>query len=607
MCVAMLAGLAEARAAVTVKAARMGSTADTQRIVVELDAPVTYKYFTLGNPQRLVVDLDGIDPGAEALKQLAARANGNDPYISEIRVAQNRPGVTRLVAGLKMPMRPLLSLLPAASGFGPRLVIDLVPGASVSASVAPESPAAPPPQAIGKPQPPSNGKAAPAAATTPTAAPAATPKAEAPATPRAPPAETRLASPIPGEKREANAPDGDKPPVAKKTTPIALATVATGTRGEAPEAPRETQTKDVKAAKATTGKENGDKPARPVAEASVSNDKAPPAGAEVATANLAPTPPAGAAGAVAPSAGTDKPVEEKVAAKVATAAPAEVQEKAKPAAKPASLEKQVEQAIRQAERVGDGAGRVKTAKKTADAYKRLITVAIDAGHGGIDPGALGANGSREKDITLAVAQRLKEHLDKREGMRGVLTRDGDYFIPLHERVNKARRAQADLFVSIHADAFLKTTAKGSSVFALSEKGASSAAARWLAKRENDADLIGGVNLDVKDVYLKQTLLDLSQTATIADSLKLGKAVLDELGEINDLHKGKVEQAGFAVLKAPDIPSILVETAFISNPDEEKRLLDEEYQDKLAAAIVSGIRAYFDANPPLARAKVARAD
>lgn len=246
----------------------------------------------------------------------------------------------------------------------------------------------------------------------------------------------------------------------------------------------------------------------------------------------------------------------------------------------------------------------KPAKPEKPEFVRLITVAIDAGHGGEDPGAKGANGSNEKDITLAIARRLKAQIDKRDNMRAFLTRDGDYFIPLHERVNKARRAQADLFVSIHADAFIKPHARGSSVFALSEKGATSAAAKWLAKHENDADLIGGINIDVKDVYLKQTLIDLSQTAAIADSLRLGTAVLEEIGGINNLHKARVEQAGFAVLKAPDIPSILVETAFISNPDEEKRLLDEEYQEKMATAIVEGIKRYFDKNPPLARNKVA---
>lgn len=238
-------------------------------------------------------------------------------------------------------------------------------------------------------------------------------------------------------------------------------------------------------------------------------------------------------------------------------------------------------------------------------YIRLVTVAIDAGHGGEDPGAIGANGSREKDVTLAVARRLKAHIDGQEGMRAVLIRDGDYFIPLHERVNKARRHQADLFVSVHADAFLKPSARGSSVFALSEQGATSAAARWLAKRENDADLIGGVNIDVKDVHLKKTLISLSQDAQIRDSLVLGRAVLDELGGVNNLHRGHVEQAGFAVLKAPDIPSILIETAFISNPEEEKRLLDEAYQEQMAAAISAGIKRYFDSNPPLAKSTVAQ--
>jgi len=238
---------------------------------------------------------------------------------------------------------------------------------------------------------------------------------------------------------------------------------------------------------------------------------------------------------------------------------------------------------------------------------RLIIIAIDAGHGGEDPGAHGKNGSREKDVTLAIARRLKAQVDAEPNMRGVLIRDGDFFIPLHGRVVKARNVKADLFVSVHADAFVKPDARGSSVFALSERGATSAAARWLAKKENEADLIGGVNIDVKDVYLKQTLLDLSQTATINDSLRLGKAVLGELGGINDLHKGSVEQAGFAVLKSPDIPSILVETAFISNPEEEKRLTDDAYQDKMAAAILGGIKRYFSKNPPLARSKMASAE
>jgi N-acetylmuramoyl-L-alanine amidase len=235
---------------------------------------------------------------------------------------------------------------------------------------------------------------------------------------------------------------------------------------------------------------------------------------------------------------------------------------------------------------------------------RLVTVVLDPGHGGEDPGAVGRGGSYEKDVTLSIARRLKAKIDAEPAMRSMLTRDGDFFIPLHQRVQKARRVQADLFVSVHADAFVKPTARGSSVFALSENGASSSAARWLAQKENAADLIGGVNFGVKDPHLARTLLDLSQTATINDSLKLGKDVLGELGRINTLHKGQVEQAGFAVLKAPDIPSILIETAFISNPEEEKRLTDDDYQDQMAEAILRGIKRYFAKHPPLAKSKLA---
>ncbi|MBL8506672.1 MAG: N-acetylmuramoyl-L-alanine amidase, partial [Methylobacillus glycogenes] len=234
---------------------------------------------------------------------------------------------------------------------------------------------------------------------------------------------------------------------------------------------------------------------------------------------------------------------------------------------------------------------------------RMITIAIDAGHGGEDPGAKGAKGSYEKNVTLAIAKKLKVAVDAEPNMRGVLTRDGDYFIPLHGRVVKARKMQADLFVSIHADAALSAQAKGSSVFALSETGATSAMARLLAQKENQSDLIGGVSFDVKDPYLARTLLDLSQTATINDSLKLGKSVLDHVGTMNTLHKRQVEQAGFAVLKSPDIPSILVETAFITNPDEERKLNDNAHQDKLVSAILSGIKKYFAANPPLAKTRV----
>ncbi len=228
---------------------------------------------------------------------------------------------------------------------------------------------------------------------------------------------------------------------------------------------------------------------------------------------------------------------------------------------------------------------------------RLATIVIDPGHGGEDPGALGRRGTREKDVNLTMARRLKALIDAEPNMRALLTRDGDYFLSLGARVEKARAVKADLFVSIHADAFIRPNVRGSSVFALSEKRATSEAARWLANKENEADLIGGVSLERKDKYLAQTLLDLSQTATIDHSLRLGNSVLSRLGSVNTLHKASVEQAGFAVLKAPDVPSILVETAFISNPQEEKRLNDEKYQDKLARAILEGIREYIAKHPP----------
>ncbi|OYY94407.1 MAG: N-acetylmuramoyl-L-alanine amidase [Hydrogenophilales bacterium 28-61-23] len=420
--------------AINAKAARVWPSPEYSRITIELDAAVSYKQFGLKNPERIVIDLEGVEPDV-ALAEIAGKVTPTDVYIASIRVARNRPGVTRMVVELKTEVRPQIFTLKPMGDYGHRLVMDIYP-ASLGAI------------------------------------------------------EQQVETAI--ESAEKNA-----------------------------DLPRQ------------VGK---------------------------------------------PAASDKRGVERAVAAKSATdksEKPVKSEKSAKPQ-KPGKLE-----------------------------YMRLITIAIDAGHGGEDPGASGANGSLEKDITLSIARRLKGFLDKQENMRAYLTRDGDYFIPLHERVNKARRVQADLFVSVHADAFIKSHARGSSVFALSEKGATSAAAKWLAKNENDADLIGGVNVGMKDLYLKQTLLDLSQTAQISDSLKLGKVVLEEIGGINQLHKPHVEQAGFAVLKAPDIPSILIETAFISNPEEEKRLLDEEYQDKMATAIVTGIKRYFDRNPPLARSKVAQ--
>lgn len=245
-------------------------------------------------------------------------------------------------------------------------------------------------------------------------------------------------------------------------------------------------------------------------------------------------------------------------------------------------------------------------RATSTQTDRLIIVALDPGHGGEDPGAIGPSGTREKDVVLRVAYLLRDRINATtvggNPMRAFLTRDGDYFVPLGTRVQKARRVQADLFVSIHADAFTTPEARGASVFALSQSGASSTAARWLANKENQADLVGGINVQSKDQHVQRALLDMSTTAQINDSLKLGTVLLGEIGNVGKLHKPRVEQAGFAVLKAPDIPSVLVETAFISNPEEEKRLRSSSYQEQLADALMRGITRYFAKNPPLARSR-----
>lgn len=242
--------------------------------------------------------------------------------------------------------------------------------------------------------------------------------------------------------------------------------------------------------------------------------------------------------------------------------------------------------------------------------ERFIIVALDPGHGGEDPGAIGPSGTREKEVVLKIAHRLRDRINNtviktKQGnlpMRAYLTRDADYFVPLQQRVEKARRVQADLFISIHADAFQTPQAKGASVFALSDGAASSAAAKWMAKQENRADLIGGLNIKSQDAAVQRALLDMSTTAQIKDSLKLGSAMLGQIKQIGKLHKDRVEQAGFAVLKAPDIPSVLVETAFISNPTEEQRLVSPQYQNDLADALMKGIERYFSRNPPLAKTR-----
>lgn len=256
--------------------------------------------------------------------------------------------------------------------------------------------------------------------------------------------------------------------------------------------------------------------------------------------------------------------------------------------------------------MGSGSGSAVAPANGNGRTERLIIVALDAGHGGEDPGAIGPGGTREKDVVLSLAHRLRQRINATtlngNPMRAFLTRDADYFVPLHVRVNKARQVQADLFVSLHADAFYTPRPQGASVYALSQSGASSSAARWMAAKENKADAIGGLNIKAQDAHLQRTLFDMSTTAQIKDSLQLAGTLLREIGRVGKLHKPQVEQAGFAVLKAPDIPSVLVEAAFISNPEEEAKLNSEAYQEQLADALMRGIQAYFARNPPLARSR-----
>ena len=423
-----------ARAA-QILAVRVWPAEEYTRVTLENDSELKVTHFMVPDPHRLVVDIEGLELNP-TLKSLVAKIQSGDPYIQQVRVGQNRPGVVRLVFDLKEEIRPQLFTLAPVGTYKHRLIFDLYP-------IEPVDPIA---AMIEK-----------------------------------------------GEWSQPDAPSGLPVPPAPET-PVAAA------------------------------------PATPAP---------------------LPQPP--------------------VLAKAEPAVP--------PQAKPEAVHPK------------------------ATKVDRIITVALDPGHGGEDPGAIGPAGTREKDIVLQIAKRLKFKLEELPNVRVMLTRDGDFFVPLGTRVEKARKVDADLFVSIHADAFMLPSARGSSVFALSEKGASSTAARWLANKENLADSIGGVNMKDQDKQLASVLLDLSTTAQINDSMKLGKAVLGEIGGIARLHKAAVEQAGFAVLKAPDIPSILIETAFISNPEEEARLRDNGYQDQIADAITKGIKRYFARNPPMAKSRL----
>jgi N-acetylmuramoyl-L-alanine amidase len=393
--------------AAQIAAVRVWPANDYTRVTLETDSKLKSSHFLVSDPNRLVVEIEGVELDAK-LKSLVAKIQPNDPYIAQVRIGQNRPGVVRMVFDLKAEIQPQVFALSPVGEYRHRLVFDLYPAHPVDLIA----------ELLKRPRP-------------------------------APLPE------IPG------ADSTSSPPLAK----------------------------------------------------------------------------------------SESPAEEPLA------------------------------------------------------MTRMVTIALDPGHGGEDPGAVGRGGHFEKNVVLAIAHRLKSRLEQQPNTRVMLTRDGDFFVPLHVRVAKARKVQADLFVSIHADAFIEPTARGSSVFALSEKGASSTAARWLANKENAADLVGGINIRSKNQQLASVLLDLSTTAQINDSLKLAKHVLGEIGTINRLHKPQVEQAGFAVLKAPDIPSILVETAFISNPEEEAKLTDERYQDQMADALARGIRRYLQKHPTLNRGRM----
>ena len=409
--------------AARVLAVRTGPADEYTRVTLELDSELKAEHFTLETPHRMVVDIQGIDV-TPALNELVRKVRTDDPYISTLRVAQNRPNVVRIVFDLKQAIAPQVFTLKPAGDYKFRLVLDFYPKV----------------------------------------------------------AHDPLAALLKNNLQKT-----DEDPLAQ-----ILADISRSSKGSA-----------------------------------------------MASLPVLPS-------SIAPLPGASKPA-------------------------PYKLER----------------------------GRRVVTIALDPGHGGEDPGAIGKGGTREKDVVLAIAQRLKAKIDATPGMRAYLTRDGDYFVPLHVRVEKARRVKADLFVSIHADAFVRPTAGGSSVYVLSDGGASSTAARWLADKENAADLIGGVNLNVQDPKLARVLLDLSTTAQIKDSTKVANTMLGELKSVYRLHKPQVEHAGFAVLKAPDMPSILVETAFISNPDEERMLRNSADQEKFAVALLGGISRYFSANPHLA--------
>jgi N-acetylmuramoyl-L-alanine amidase len=476
---------------------RVWPARDYTRVTIESDQPLQNTQQLLQGPDRLVVDLNGLDLD-QALKDLVSKITPNDPQISSVRIGQYQPHVVRMVFDLKGSVKPQVFALPPVGAYRYRLVFDLYP------AVAPDPLMDLLAQTERKQQALDEQNSAPPATL---AGPGTTPPADNSEAFFEHYAQNGGASSGAG-KGGAGVPH---PPAPHGTPPSAP--VIAGK--EAPSAPASAIARNKGA--------NGNNTARGLDDDNLGN--------------------------------------------------------------------------------GDDTYAFTTPKSSRSNTVRLLTVAIDPGHGGEDPGAIGGAGTYEKHIALDIARKLRAKIDAQPNMRAMMTRDADFFVPLNVRVQKARRVGADLFVSIHADAFTTPEAKGSSVFALSEHGATSAAARWMANKENSSDLIGGINIKSDDATVNRALFDMSTTAQIRDSMRYGNFVLKEIGDINKLHKGSVEQAGFAVLKAPDIPSILVETAFISNPDEERRLNDDAYRERMANAILTGIKRYFAANPPLAKSRM----
>ena len=464
----LLLGQAQIAWGASIVAVRLWPADEYTRLTIESDSLLNFTQDTLADPPRVIVDILGLELDAK-LQDIVGRVRSDDPYISKVRVGQNRPGVVRLVLDLKQAVKPQVFTLPPVAAYGNRLVLDLYPTQAKD------------------------------------------------------PLEALIASYA-----------EEKTPQANSTQLEDQIAQLLAQQKQAEPLPRHSP---------TTAEQQADLLRDFLRERQV------PANAE-------------------------KP----------------------PPAKPPVLAKRPENPP-------ETPRRPPAIRKSG--AQRLIIVALDPGHGGEDPGAIGPAGTREKDIVLQIARRLEARINAASvggnPMRAYLTRDADYFVPLGKRVEKARSVGADLFISIHADAFTTPAARGASVFALSERGGSSAAARWLAGTQNQADAIGGLNIKA-DKSVQNILADMSVSAQIRDSLKLGQHMLGAIGGFAKLHKPKVEQASFAVLKAPEIPSVLVETAFISNPDEEQLLRSGAHQDRLADGLMRGISQYFAANPPQYKGK-----